>query len=76
VRINTAPSTPKAGPILVSSVISDGSGVSLTVLVGKTETVVLVARTVENDVETLPLADTTLETVETGTAVVIVVVAF
>ncbi|CAG8519874.1 15482_t:CDS:2, partial [Acaulospora colombiana] len=76
VSINTAPSTPKAGPILVSSVISEGKGVSLAVAVGKTETVVLVARTVENDVEILPLADTTLEMVETGTVVVIVVVAF
>lgn len=75
VSISSAPKTPKAGLILAFR--SLGSGIELAVAVGIAVTIVCTENTVERDIEGEPeTVDTVLETVDTGTVVIRVVVEF
>jgi len=75
VSISSPPNTPKAGLIVAFSAL--GSGIELAVAVGIAVTMVCTENTVERDIEGEPeTVDTVLETVDTGTVVIRVVVTF
>jgi hypothetical protein len=75
VSISSPPNTPKAGLIFAFSAF--GSGAELAVGVGIAVTMVCTENTVEREIEgEAETVDTVLETVDTGTVLIMVVVAF